>query len=76
MSIEAGKTSPDDTPKVQECLFIDLIPGEQFGVVAEISKEPTELPKGTFSAVEAPREGKCLIGGGSRMVKRRAKKGF
>ena len=76
MSVEAGKAGADDTPKIQECLFIDLVPGKQFGVVAKVPKEPTELPKRAFGAVEAPREGNCFMGGGSRMPKRRAKKGF
>jgi hypothetical protein len=63
MSIETGKASSDDTPKIQECLFIDLVPGEKFGVVAKVVEEPTEFPKGTVGAVKASREGKCFMRG-------------
>jgi hypothetical protein len=53
MPVEAGKTGPDDTAKIQERLFINLISGEQLGVVAEIPQEPAEFPKRPLGAVEA-----------------------
>jgi hypothetical protein len=61
--VEVGEAGPNDTSKVQEGFFINLVPGQQFGVVAKIAKEPRKLPKGAIRAVEAPREGKCFMGG-------------
>ncbi len=60
MSIQAGKGGSDDSPKIQECFFIDLIPDEQFGVVAEITEKPGKFPEGAFRAVQPAVEKKCL----------------
>jgi hypothetical protein len=76
MPVEAGKTGPDDTPKVQECFFIHLVSGEQFGIVAKVVEEPTEFPKSAFSAVEAPGEGKCFMGGGLQDGEAQGKEGL
>ena len=62
MPVEAGKTGADDTAKIQERLFIDLVPGEEFRVIVEIPQEPAEFPKRALGAVESPREGKCFMG--------------
>jgi hypothetical protein len=42
----------NDPTKVQEGLFIDLIAVEQVGIVAKVSKEPMELPKGSLGTVQ------------------------
>ena len=62
MTVEVGERRPNDSPKIQECFFVDLIPAEEFGVVAEISEEPGELPKRTFRAVESSRKSQRLKG--------------
>jgi hypothetical protein len=49
--------SPNNPAEIQESLLIDLVPLEQFGVIAKISQKPIELPKGTLGAVQASREG-------------------
>src|SRR5208283_307437 len=76
MPVEAGKTGADDTTKIQERLFIDLIPSEQFRVVSKIPQEPAEFPKRAFGAVEAPGEGKCFMRGGLQDAKAQGKEGL
>jgi hypothetical protein len=76
MPVEASETGSDDTAKVQERLFIDLISGKQFGVVAKVVEEPTEFPESAFGAVEAPREGKCFMGGGLKDAEAQSKEGL
>ena len=76
MSVEAGETRPDDTAKIQERLFIDLIASEQFGVIAKVVKEPAEFPERTVGAVEPAREGKCFMGGGLEDAEAQGKEGL
>jgi hypothetical protein len=49
--------SPNNPTEIEEGLLINLVPVQQFGVVTEISQEPIQLPKSTFGAVQASREG-------------------
>ena len=76
MPVEAGKTGADDTPKIQERLFIDLISSKELGVVAKVVEEPTEFPKGALGAVEPPGEGKCFMGGGLQDAEAQGKEGL
>jgi hypothetical protein len=48
---------PKHPAEVQEGLLIHLVSVEQIGVIAEITQEPIQLPEGSFSAVQPPREG-------------------
>jgi hypothetical protein len=50
----------DDSPEIEESLFIHLVSTEEFGVVAEITKKPVEFPKCSVSAVQPPRERSCV----------------
>jgi hypothetical protein len=61
MTVQVSVTGPDDSPKVHECFFIDLIPVEEFGIVAKIPEEPGELPKRALRAIKTPRERKSLM---------------
>ena len=76
MPVEAGETRPDDTAKVQERFFIDLVASEEFGVVSKIVKEPTEFPKRAVGAVEPAGEGKCFMRGGLEDAKAQSKEGL
>jgi hypothetical protein len=76
MPVEAGKTGSDNTAKIQERLFIDLISSKEFGVISKIAQEPTEFPKRAFSAVEAPGEGKCFMRGRLQDAEAQGKEGF
>jgi len=76
MSVEAGKTGSDDTAKIQERLFIDLISGKELCVVAKVVEEPTEFPERPLGAVEATGEGKCFMGGGLQDAKAQGKEGL
>src|SRR5208283_37008 len=76
MPVEAGKTGADDTAKIQERLFIDLISSKELGIVTEVVQEPAEFPKRAFSAVEAPREGKCFMGGGLQDTEAKGEEGL
>ena len=42
----------NDSPKVYERFFIDLISIKQVSVIAKISKEPMEPPEGPFGAIQ------------------------
>jgi len=63
VTVQVGERRANYSSKIQEGSFIDLIPAEEFRVVAEISEEPAELPKRSFRAVESPGKGHCLMGG-------------
>jgi hypothetical protein len=56
-SVQARIASPNNPTETEESLLIDLVPVEQFGVIAKISQKPIQLPKGTLGAVQATREG-------------------
>ena len=43
----------DDTAEADQALVVDLIPAEQFGVVAEVAQKPVEFPQRSGRAVEA-----------------------
>ena len=76
MPVEAGEAGPDDTAKVQERLFIDLISGEEFGVIAKVVKEPAEFPERTVGAVEPAGEGNCFMRSGFQDAEAQGKEGF
>jgi len=76
MPVEAGETGPDDTAKIQEGLFVDLVPSEQFGVIAKVVEKPAEFPQCALGAIEAPGEGKCLMGGGLEDAEAQGEEGF
>src|SRR5713226_8798760 len=48
---------PDDSAKIGESFFIDLVIFEELRVVAKISKKPIEFPESSFRAVQPPRQG-------------------
>jgi hypothetical protein len=56
-TVLVGIGSPNNPAEIEESLLINLVPVEQFGVVTKISQEPIQLPKSTFGAVQASREG-------------------
>src|SRR5208337_2349672 len=76
MPVEVGKTRSNDTPKIHERLFIDLVSGEQLCVVAKVVEEPTEFPKGALGAVKAPGEGKSFMRGGLQDAKAKGEEGL
>jgi hypothetical protein len=76
MPVEAGKTGSNNTPKIQERLLIDLVPGKQFCVIAKVMEEPAEFPKCAISAVEAPGERKCFMGDRLEDAEAQGEEGF
>src|ERR1051325_2468741 len=46
-----------DPGKSDDVLLVQLIAAEHFGVVTEITQEPTQLPQRSFRAVEPPGKG-------------------
>ncbi|MFZ0466623.1 MAG: hypothetical protein WAL78_13085 [Candidatus Acidiferrales bacterium] len=46
----------NDATEVLQCLFINLVPTEQVGVVTEIAQEPVQFPKGSSAGVQAATE--------------------
>jgi hypothetical protein len=56
--IEIGTTIQDrsrdtnDSAKPHELLFINFIPTQQIGVIAEVPQEPAEFPEGSRTAIE------------------------
>ena len=62
--------SPDHAAEIDQGLFVHLILGEQFRVIAEIAQEPIQLPESSFGAIEPTREGAALEGFGSSTTKR------
>ena len=42
----------DHTLETYELSFVDFVASEQFGVVAEVAKEPVQLPQGPRAAIE------------------------
>ena len=52
VTIQGYVGGPDDAAEVDQGLFIYLILGEQFHVIAEVAQEPVELPEGAFGALE------------------------
>jgi hypothetical protein len=63
VAVQIGERCPDYSSKIQKCSLIDLIPAEEFGVVAEILEEPGELPKCSFRTVKSSRKDQRLMGG-------------
>jgi hypothetical protein len=61
VTVEVRKAGPDDSAKITQSLFVDLVEAEQFRVVAKIAKKPGEFPKGTLGAVQASRERECFM---------------
>lgn len=61
-AIEIGKGRPNNTAKIPQRLFINLVTVQEFSVIAKVTKKPTELPQRTFGAVKASGEGKCFKG--------------
>ena len=51
-AVQGDMSCPNDPTKVEQGLFIHLIPTEEFGVVAEIAQEPIQLPERSFGAIE------------------------
>jgi hypothetical protein len=52
----------NDSAKIYERSFIDLISIEQVSVIAKISKKPMESPQGPFSAIQ-PAEKRPVLEG-------------
>src|SRR5580704_7457735 len=49
---EHGVGDSDNSPQPPQSPFVDLIPSEQVGVVAEVSEEPAQFPQGSGCGVE------------------------
>ena len=60
-TIQDRSRDADDSAKPHELLFIDFIPTQQIGVIAEIPQEPAEFPKGSRGAIEPAGEGMALL---------------
>jgi hypothetical protein len=54
--VEGRTRGPDDSAKIRESFFIDLVIFEELGVVTKISKKPVEFPESSFGAVQPARE--------------------
>src|SRR6266852_2969350 len=52
-AVECGAGGSDNPAQAQQGFFIDLVPAEQIGVVAEVAQEPGELPQGLGRAIES-----------------------
>ena len=52
-AVHDGVADLDDTAEADQVLVVDLIPSEQFGVVAEVAQKPVEFPQRSGRAVEA-----------------------
>jgi hypothetical protein len=76
VTVEVGERRPNNSSKIQECFFVDLISAKEFGVIAEISEEPGELPKRSFRAVESSGKGQCLMGGWFKDAEAKRQKGL
>src|SRR6266852_1884199 len=51
-AVEGGAGGSDNPAQAQQSFFIDLVPAEQIGVVAEVAQEPVELPQGLGGTVK------------------------
>ena len=55
-TVPRSRRGPNDSAKIDDSLFVDLILVKQIGVIAEITQEPIQLPERSFGAVQSTRE--------------------
>src|SRR5271157_1322076 len=56
-AVQGDMRGSEDSPKVQESLFLHFIAAEEVPVVAKISQEPIELPESSFGTVQPASDG-------------------
>src|SRR6516165_3872654 len=56
---ETGSAGADDTAKLKQRSFIDLVAAQEFGIVAKVAQEPVQAPESAFTAVDTA--GKRLV---------------
>src|SRR5580692_2516177 len=60
-AIQDRSRDADYSVKPHELLFVNFIPTQQIGVIAEIPQEPAELPEGSRGAIESAGQGMALL---------------
>src|SRR5271157_3768725 len=56
-AVQGDMRGPEDSPEVQESLFLHFIAAEEVTVVAKVPQEPIELPESPFGAVQPANDG-------------------